>query len=219
MKYEKVTLVCEKDSWILPYVRELLALLSQEGIYVTIINEYNDLKHGCVAVFLGCTKLCPNTLLTKNKLNLLVHESDLPKGRGFAPISWSILNNESQITFSLVEAAKDVDGGMIYDQIVVPLRGNELCAELRHIQGLSTIEICHRFLTSNKNVKPRPQSGQPSYYRRRTPKDSELDVEKSIAEQFNLFRIVDNYRYPAFFRFKGRKFKLTITDEGLDNDA
>ena len=34
---------------------------------------------------------------------------------------------------------------------------------------------------------------------KRTPADSEIDPGKSILEQFNLLRIVDSERYPAFF--------------------
>ena len=40
--------------------------------------------------------------------------------------------------------------------------------------------------------------------------DSELDINKSINSQFNLLRICDNKRYPAFFRKHGFTYKLQI---------
>ena len=50
------------------------------------------------------------------------------------------------------------------------------------------------------SIKPVTQnSNNATYLQRRTPEDSELDVKKSIAEQFNLFRIADENRYPCFF--------------------
>ena len=35
-------------------------------------------------------------------------------------------------------------------------------------------------------------------------------INKTIKEQFNLLRIVNNQEYPAFFEIDGRKYKLTI---------
>ncbi len=55
-----------------------------------------------------------------------------------------------------------------------------------------------------------PEGGKSTYYRKRTPLDSELKLNKSIAEQFNLLRTVDNKRYPAFFKFKGKEYVLHI---------
>ena len=49
------------------------------------------------------------------------------------------------------------------------------------------------------------------YFTRRTPKDSEIDVNKSISEQFNLLRIADNERYPCFFKYKGHNYKISLT--------
>ena len=37
-----------------------------------------------------------------------------------------------------------------------------------------------------------PQSGVASHYRRRKLADSKLDPERSLAEQFNLLRVVEN---------------------------
>ena len=61
-----------------------------------------------------------------------------------------------------------------------------------------------------KNIKSIKQTGSGSFYPKRTGKDSELDVNKSIAEQFDLLRVVDNEKYPAFFNFRGRKYVLRI---------
>ena len=52
--------------------------------------------------------------------------------------------------------------------------------------------------------------GKGSYYKKRLPKDSELDIEKSIKKNFNLLRVVDNERYPSFFYYKGKNFIIKI---------
>ena len=53
----------------------------------------------------------------------------------------------------------------------------------------------------------------PSFYGRRNKKNSELNPEKSIDGQFNILRVVDNQRYPAFFKVHGVTFRLTIEKE------
>ena len=61
-----------------------------------------------------------------------------------------------------------------------------------------------------KKIKKKPQLGKTSFYRKRTKKDSEININKSIRKQFNLLRVTDNKRYPAFFYLKGHKYKLQI---------
>ncbi len=58
-----------------------------------------------------------------------------------------------------------------------------------------------------------PQNGDETFFPRRKYKDSELDINKSILEQFNLLRIVDNERYPAFFYINETKYILKIYRE------
>ena len=61
--------------------------------------------------------------------------------------------------------------------------------------------------------KPRvvqPKKGKGSYNRKRNSNDSEINIKKSIKSQFNLLRICDNERYPAFFKFKNQKYILKI---------
>ena len=49
----------------------------------------------------------------------------------------------------------------------------------------------------------RKQNGKGSFNKRRNPEDSEININKSIIEQFNLFRISDNNNYPVFLDIKG----------------
>jgi hypothetical protein len=47
------------------------------------------------------------------------------------------------------------------------------------------------------------------------PRGGQLDPERSLAEQFNLLRVVDNQRYPAFIHWRGRRFVLQVQPELL----
>ena len=57
------------------------------------------------------------------------------------------------------------------------------------------------------------QNGKSSFNKRRTKKDSEININKSIKSQFNLLRICDNNKYPAFFKYRNTKYVIKIYKE------
>lgn len=209
-KKRNISIVVDNESWFLPYAQELVRDIGRGGDTVQLCRTHSEVPVGDVAFYLSCVKITPREILNKNTLNLVVHASELPKGKGFAPIAWQVLDSQSQIVFCLIEAADSVDAGDIYHKETVTLDGTELCDELREIQGRKVIEICTNFLALKRPPIPTPQSGKESVYPRRRPADSELDIHKTIEEQFNLLRVVDNQRYPAFFTHKGTKYTLQI---------
>ena len=70
--------------------------------------------------------------------------------------------------------------------------------------------MCLNFIENYNKLLPQKQEGKETIYPRRRPKDSELDITKTIEEQFNLLRIVDNEKYPAFFNIDGKEYILKI---------
>ena len=142
---------------------------------------------------------------------MVVHESNLPKGRGFFSMSWQILEGKKIITFVLFQADENIDTGKIFLKDKITLKGDELFNEWRDIQGNKTIEMCVKFVKNIKSLKSIKQKNiRASYYRKRNKLDSLLDINKSIKEQFNLLRIVDNNNYPAYFLYKKNKYKVKI---------
>ncbi|WP_375175159.1 formyltransferase family protein [Pseudooceanicola sp.] len=207
-------ILVDNESWVLPHAEALLRDIRAAGDRCELVRRSEDVPSGVVAFLLGCTQITPREVLGRNRYNLVVHESDLPKGRGFAPMSWAVLEGASEITVCLVEAVEDVDAGDIFGRTTISLNGIELCAELRCLQGEATLKLCQEFLSSPVPPAATPQLGSPSWYKRRRPADSRLDPEQSLAAQFDLLRIVDNERYPAFFDFRGRRYRLRIDDMG-----
>jgi len=113
---------------------------------------------------------------------------------------------------TLFEAAERVDSGPIYAQRWIEFEGHELVDELRSSQAEATLELCRWFVDAYpaSAAQGREQAGEESFYHRRRPADSALDPEKTIAEQFNILRVVDNKRYPAFFEHNRRRYRLLI---------
>ena len=207
---KKVTILVDNDSWILPYANALVRDINELNIAVQLVRHEKDISPGDISFLLGCTKIISVESLNKNRHNLVVHESALPKGKGFAPMAWQIMDNQQSITFSLIEAAEKYDSGDIWLQEPLTLTGYELCDEWRKQQGIKTVKLCLAFITNYKNLKPKKQVGKGSTYKRRTLKDSELNTSASIKELFPLLRTVDNERYPAYFYIDDVRYTLKI---------
>ena len=165
-----------------------------------------------VTIFLSYEKIVDNKVLKKSKNNIVIHESNLPHGSGWSPLTWQILEGKNNIPITLFEATKDVDSGNIYLRDFINLAGNELVDEIRNKQFLSSLELIKKFFNNyplilKKSVK---QTGTKTIYKKRSPKDSKIDINKSIKDQFELLRVVDNKKYPAWFSYKNKKYKLLV---------
>ena len=196
------------NSFYLPYAYKLKNKLEKKNITISIVHNHSDVVKGDVLCLVGCEKIFKK--LDLNKSNIIVHESRLPDGKGWSPLSWQVLEGKSEIPVTLFEADKNIDTGKIYFQETIKLSGDELNQELKHKQGLLTNKLIEKYILKYPNIKGYKQHGISTYYNRRTPKDSELDINKTINDQFNLLRIVDNNNYPAFFIKNNIKYIIKI---------
>ena len=197
-----------KNSWIYEFFRtHKFDLENYTFSYLFDADEVCDFD---VVFLLGYTAILSNDFLQRNSLNLVVHESALPKGKGFAPIQWQLLEGCTEITVSLIEAAEKFDSGDIFQQLKIVFDGTELYDEIREKQAVATIDIISEFLTSYPNISRSKQIGEESFYPKRTLADGELDISKAIQENFNLLRVGNNDAWPSFFYYKGVKYILKI---------
>lgn len=207
-------LIDNPTSWVIPYGQELVNLLIKEGHHVRLVSRGKEVEAGDILCLLGCEKRFDALHLNKN--NIVVHESDLPKGKGWSPVTWQVLEGVNDIPITLFEAVENIDAGPIYKQKHIHLKGNELIDEIKHLQGLATIALIRDFVEKYPNNIGIEQVGKSTYYERRSSIDSKLDIDQSIREQFNLLRVCDNERYPAFFELNGIHYQLKI--EKVEND-
>ena len=208
----KITFLSDEGSWKNEAIGLLVKKLRKNQHKVTFIHRAEAVPNGDILFILGFFKIVPNRVLARNKTNLVVHESALPKGRGWSPVHWLIFAGSRFIPLTLFEAVAKVDAGRIYLRGRVALEGTELMPELRMKVAREMIRLCQAFVARYPGIlrKGKPQKGRPTYYPRRGTADSRLDPKKSIARQFNLLRVVDNDHYPAFFTHKGSTYILKI---------
>jgi len=204
--------VDDPESWFIPYASGLVNSLGQFGESEELRNAEDLPVANDIAFLLSCKRKVPARLLSRSRHTVVVHASDLPMGKGMSPMTWQILEGRNVIPVTLFEAVEAIDAGPIYLKDSVQFRGVELLAELQAALGAKIIEMCIRFAEDVQALTARgePQVGPESRYIRRTPEDSRLDPNRTIAEQFDLLRVVDNERYPAFFDHRGRRYILRI---------
>jgi len=195
-----------------PWIESLVAEWKYQKHNVKWVNQPADIPDGELCFMLSCSKLVTSDILKRNKHNLVVHESDLPQGKGWSPMTWQVLEGKQEIPVTLFEAVEAVDSGPIYLQGSMLLEGHELVDELRAKQADATLSLCRNFVDRYPEITQQavPQAGEESFYQRRRVDDSRIDLQKTIAEQFNLLRVVDNECYPAFFDWQGQRYTIKI---------
>jgi UDP-2,4-diacetamido-2,4,6-trideoxy-beta-L-altropyranose hydrolase len=205
--------VCsDRGSWFNWYIPKLLIAWSTAGHRCCWAHDANLLPGGDVCYYLSYGRIVKQQCLDKYGNNLVVHESDLHKGKGWSPLTWLILEGCDRVPVTLIEAVGSVDSGPIYAQKWIQFQGCELVEELRARQATCTQDLCTWFVDNYPKAARQgvAQTAPESFYPRRRPEDSRLDVNSSLTDQFNQLRVADNDRYPAFFEIHGKKFKIAI---------
>lgn len=210
-----IAVLTSESSWFVPFAQEFVAVLNTKGYDAVLFFEHEKITEEFEVVFiLSYFRIIENGYLKRHKHNLVVHESALPSGKGWSPLFWQILEGKDRIPVVLFEVNEKIDEGDIYIADYILLKGYELNEEIRYKHAQKSTEMCLKFLCDYNILKRTKQEGVESHYPKRTPKDSELDIDKSIKEQFNLLRIVNNNDYPAFFYYKQHKYIIKIYGEG-----
>lgn len=210
----KIVIVVDTPGWYDTYAERLARRLCDLGHVTRVVRHYDDVPMVDIAFYLSCLRVVAPEVLARNRWNFVVHASDLPKGRGFSPLVWQVLEGANKIPVTMIEMTDEVDAGAIVAQSHFYLCGHELNAELRALLAQAIEDLCVKIVLSPVAPSPREQEGVPTWYTRRQAADSVLDPEKPIAAQFDILRVVDNDRYPAFFDFRGHRYALKIEDLG-----
>ena len=208
----KVHFISDSNSWFNKYIEKFIS--ENEKLQSTWCHNHLECKdERDVTFILSYSKIIKNEILKLSKKNIVIHASKLPEGKGMSPMTWQVLEGKREIPLTLFEAIEGVDSGQIYLEEIVSLDGGELLEELRSKIGEAILRMMTIFMRKFPDVEGRDQVGRETFYRKRTPIDSELDINKSLLDQFNLLRVCDNSRYPAFFFHNGNKYIINISKE------
>ncbi len=188
---------------------------AQAGAHgVEIVFAPEEAEGGDFLFMISCGDIVSADVRNRYRHALVVHASSLPKGRGWSPYIWQILEGKDVIPVTLLEAEDKVDTGRVWLQKPMVLEGHELSDEIHEALSQVTLELMSEAIEREGKITPQPQNEEEaSTYPRRTPEDSRLDLEKSLGEQINLLRVCDPERFPAFFEYKGHKYIVKMEKE------
>lgn len=210
----KVSLLSPGDHWLRPTAEMIATAVEASGHHCAVLDSSSELTTGDLLFIFGWPAKLGQEQLSKHLHNVVAHAGDLPKDRGWSPWAWGVSEGQNEIVLSWLEATDEIDAGPIYRKDRIDLCGDELLPQIRAKLAdqirLTTLELVRRF--PEALLRPVPQQGMPTYRRKRQPNDSELDVNETIAHQFNLLRVVDNDCYPAFFMMNDRRYVLRIEE-------
>ncbi len=211
-----ITIICSDKrhpvySRLETWVRE-----NQFRYEVSLLTSVKEIKKGGDILFLiSCSEIVRHDVRSKFRYSLVLHASNLPEGRGWSPHIWDIINGKSALTLSLLNAEDGVDTGDIWRKTIIKLDGTELYDEINNKLFDAELKLMDWACGEIDNTSPVKQADiGGSYYRKRTPHDSQIDIKKSIESQFDLLRVSDPDRYPAYMVIRGQKYKIKLEKMG-----
>ena len=208
-----IAIVTDPHGWLEDHLLGFLSELAARGHRATVVNDVAQIPEGDIAFLLSLGQMVPAEARARNRSTIVVHGSALPSGKGWSPVTWQILEGETEIPMTLFEAVDRVDAGPIYLRGRLSISPIDLIDEIRAKQAEETVRLCLEFVdgfpTILETAQPQQDQGE-TFYSRRRPADSRLDPNRSLAEQFDLLRVSDPDSYPAFFDLRGHRFKLVL---------
>lgn len=208
----KITLLCSDASH--PVNAHLLRWieLNHGDHNISLVRTKKELGGGDILFMVSCSEIINSLDRAAYRASLVLHASDLPSGRGWSPHIWQIINGAESITLTLLEAEDAVDSGRIWHQIALPIPKHALWDEINEQLFSAEIDLIDLAVKEFDTVIPveQKQNVEPTYFPRRKPVDSKIDPELSIATQFDLIRVSDPNRFPAYFDLHGHKYKIIL---------
>tara|TARA_Y100000591_G_C21671504_1_gene613174 strand:- start:76 stop:744 length:669 start_codon:yes stop_codon:yes gene_type:complete len=162
-----------------------------------------------IIFFIHWSKLIPKNIY-ENYTCIQFHLADLPKGRGGSPIQNQILINIKKTQISAFRVEKELDSGPICAKQNFFLNGN-LESILKKME-IKSINIVKK-LIKKKKIIFKKQIGKPTFFKRRKPEESEINISKikTINKMYDFLRMLDAPDYPSAF-IKLKEFKITFND-------
>lgn len=208
----KITFLCSDPAHPVNVYLEKWILLNAMHHQVTLVRRKSDLVGGDILFLISCSEILRAPDRAAYQACLVLHASDLPEGRGWSPYVWAILGGAEEITLSLLEAEDQVDSGRIWKKLIFQVPKHALWNEINERLFEAETELINFAVEHFSDIVPAQQNPNisPTYCRRRTPQDSRIDANASIKDQFDVIRVCDPQRYPAFFDLNGARYKLIL---------
>ena len=208
----KITVLCSSNLHPVNAYLQFWINKHQSSHRINIVRSKAELIGGDLLFLISCSEMLKKSDRSAYKKTLVIHASDLPNGRGWSPHIWQIIEGATKVTLTLLEAEDKVDSGPIWKQIQIGIKKDALWDEINNLIFSAEISLMDFAVENIHSIQAKPQSKkiEPTYYPKRTPEDSKISSNLSISEQFDLIRICDPQRFPAYFELHGYKYIIKV---------
>lgn len=127
---------------------------------------------------------------------VVFHMTDLPFGRGGSPLQNLIERGIYKTKISAIRVVKDIDAGPIYLKHDLDLQGSATEIFIR-LAEIVFDKMIPRIIKDNP--EPMPQEGEPVFFKRRKPAQSDISELGNIDKIYDYIRMLDAEGYPQAF--------------------
>lgn len=193
-------------------------LLDQKGIPNVTAKSFNNPKvKELISKLPKSVLLCENwrTMISDEDVEkfedvIIFHESLLPEYRGFAPLTWPIINGERETGVSMFYVASEVDAGDIIKQERISIEAHDTSYDLFRKTYNVYLELISWLISQIKNgesISATAQNhDQASFGCMRTLEDSKIDWSDTAENIYNLIRALAPPFLPgAFTEYKDER--------------
>ena len=152
---------------------------------------------------------------------VIFHMTDLPYGRGGSPLQNLIQRGHSSTMLTALRCSAELDAGPIFLKEQLNLHGS---AEEIFLRADALIEKMIVQIVFHKPI-PHPQQGEPVFFSRRNPAQSNLNgcPEGDLESWYDQIRMLDAHGYPhAFLEVDGMRMefrRVSRRSDGLHADV
>ena len=154
----------------------------------------------------------------KNYECIVFHMTDLPYGRGGSPLQNLITNQIYDTKISALKVSDGLDSGDIYLKTDFNIEFGSATEIFEKASTITFNELIPMFF--HKTITPKPQEGEITTFKRRTPEQSNLNTTESISIKtlYDFIRMLDAEGYPKAF-FALEKFNIELSDVQLKDNT
>lgn len=211
----KYILLTEKH-WHINLFNELRSQFKAEWI---LINKKDDFTEEIISnlkpdiIFIPHWSYIISPKIFQNYECIVFHMTDLPFGRGGSPLQNLIEKGFKETNISALKVDHGLDSGDIYLKKKLLLHGTAREIFERAsliIKGMIEDIILYK-------PKPKPQEGEPFFFKRRTANESDISNLNDIEKVYDFIRMLDCEGYPSAF-LETTYFKFEFNNASLSKD-
>ncbi len=148
--------------------------------------------------------------IIKNFCCICFHMTKLPFGRGGSPLQNLILLDKKNTHLTAFMMTNLMDEGPVYYRNKLNLAGS--ADEIYKRAAILSLKMISKILKTKK--KPKKQTGKITFFKRRTPSQSEIKNIKSLNKLYNFIRMLDAPNYPKAYIMMNT-YKITFSNAKL----